>query len=404
MVPRLSLGGLIAFCLLGVWSSRAQSVPAFTNYQGRLVDANGVNAPDGSGYEIEVRMWSAPVDGDLIWGARYSGVQVRNGVYSLILGAPGGESLPQAQTNELTSAFEDPNRYIGVTVSKGASGILVLESTEILPRQQIMTAPFAFKANQSKNSAHAAIASSVENNGVTTTAIKNGAITPEKLAENTITGASIVDNTITGQDIAPSTIPPSRIALDLGVFVEKRPSGELPQLPTLGWQRRILNSTEFRTGDSTILSDNKILLQPGIYEIEAICSIISQAAIRSVAAGGVYFHSVHRTAIRFSEDDTPLILSTVNSSNGTRLPVGLSGTPGRLAPSEVTLKGFIKVEQSPRAIELWHYISPAHDAIRLISEPIVTFESIDRSLLIGFPSGIPNIPEIYTRVIVRRVQ
>lgn len=162
---------LIGCCVLGIESGAiAQGVPALTNYQGRLTDANGNAAPDGSGYEIELRLWPAATGGTTpIWATRFGGVVVKNGALSLILGG-GGTAIDGAQTTDLKAAFASPSVFLAMTVTKGAAGAPIANPSEILPRQQWMTAPYAFRAE------------SVSSDSVDSTSVKDGSITKADLA------------------------------------------------------------------------------------------------------------------------------------------------------------------------------------------------------------------------------
>ena len=144
----------------------AQTVPSGMTYQGRLTDASNAPVPDGTGYEIEVRLWSAPTGGTLLWGTRYTGVPLKSGAFNLILGS-GGTSIPGAATTDIKAAFNIPNTngiHLGLTTTKTATGAAIPSPTEILPRQQIFSTPYAFKA------------ATVEPNAVDSTVIKDQSI------------------------------------------------------------------------------------------------------------------------------------------------------------------------------------------------------------------------------------
>ena len=124
-----------------------ESVPAGMTYQGRITGTDNAPAPDGTGYEIEVRLWDAPTDGTLVWGARYNDVSVKSGTFNLILGADGGESIVGAEVDDLSLAFDSPNRYMGLTVTNNGGAQPIESPSEILPRQQFLSAPFSFRAH-----------------------------------------------------------------------------------------------------------------------------------------------------------------------------------------------------------------------------------------------------------------
>lgn len=125
----------------------AQTVPTGMTYQGRLTDASGAPVPDGSGYEIEIRLWSASTGGTHLWGSRYTGVTLKGGAFSLILGS-GGTAIAGATNTDLKTAFNTaPSTvHLGLTTTKTAAGVAIPSPSEVLPRQAIFSTPYSFKA------------------------------------------------------------------------------------------------------------------------------------------------------------------------------------------------------------------------------------------------------------------
>ena len=128
-------------------NSSAQSVPNLMNYQGKLTVADGNPLPNGT-YGVKFCIWSkkdATLPGNaLIWGQEYN-VAVQGGVFNVILGAPGGTLVTNAAVNDLSSAFREPERYFGLTITRQPNGP-VSTPAEILPRQQILPAASAHYA------------------------------------------------------------------------------------------------------------------------------------------------------------------------------------------------------------------------------------------------------------------
>jgi microcystin-dependent protein len=123
----------------------AQSIPNLINYQGRLTDQTGGALPSGS-YSIEFRLWNSPASTNgLVWGQRQTVVLLDNGVFNVILGAPGGTAISGASVNDLTYAFYESNRYLGLTVVV-SNGFTIPLPSEILPRQQLLTVPYSIKS------------------------------------------------------------------------------------------------------------------------------------------------------------------------------------------------------------------------------------------------------------------
>ena len=119
--------------------------PALIDYQGRVLDANGVpfasTAPVN--YEIEFRIWDAQEAGTVQWSEKQV-VTVDNGSFSVRLGE--GTALGTDPHPTLLDLFAtNKNRYLGVTV-------IIPNQTpgEIAPRLAFLTSPFAFVAERAK--------------------------------------------------------------------------------------------------------------------------------------------------------------------------------------------------------------------------------------------------------------
>ena len=273
--------------LIGIWSiANGQFVPTGMAYQGRLTDASGNPSPDGTGYEIEVRLWTTATGGTTpIWAARYSGVPVKGGAFSLVLGAAGGVAIGGAIPDLTTVFTTTPTTYLGLTVTKGATGVAVSTTSEVLPRQQLFSSPYALMADS---------AAKVQADGVLSTSIKDGEVKTGDIALNAVTTPAIADGAITSSklysgaaasNLTQGSISPDRIASEYAVFEDRRPSGTSAGSAATGWVTRIIGSTPVAiSGSSITLVDNSSFsLQPGTYFIEADCPTLQalnhQAAI-----------------------------------------------------------------------------------------------------------------------------
>lgn len=152
MSTHLSMVAAVFACLTTAPSVLAQSVPALMNYQGRLTDEAGQPLPNGT-YAVQFRLWNSAVAGQpgqtLVWGRQYE-VTLVNGVFNAILGGPGGAALPEAAAvNDLQFAFGEAERYLGLTLARLHDGTVIgdAQRKEILPRQQLLSAPFAVNAS-----------------------------------------------------------------------------------------------------------------------------------------------------------------------------------------------------------------------------------------------------------------
>jgi hypothetical protein len=117
--------------------------PAYVNYQGRLNDAAGQPLATGT-YTLEFNIYNDPVGTDStnrVWGpflfdgavgaGHGAAVNVIGGRFNVILGPA------DTAARSIRDAFEAENRYLEVKVNNGAP---------ILPRQQFLSTPYAFKA------------------------------------------------------------------------------------------------------------------------------------------------------------------------------------------------------------------------------------------------------------------
>lgn len=295
-------------CAIACSAIAQSSVPPGMTYQGRLIDANSTPVPDGTGYEIEVRLWNASTGGNLLWGTRYTGVPLKNGAFNLILGS-GGTSISGASTTDLKAAFSTSTVYLGLTATKNAAGAAIPSPTEILPRQQLLASPYAFRAEI------AATTISVQSDGVLSTSIKdgevktadiaNGAVTTEKIADASVTGAKVALASLGGSHFSLAGIPVDRIALDFASISEQQPSGTNGGVAVAGWRKRPLNSI-ISSGPSISLNSetNAITLTSGTYQIQGStsCNNVAHTAVLRpqgsetiVLKGSIEYGQVERT-------------------------------------------------------------------------------------------------------------
>jgi hypothetical protein len=164
----------------------AQTVPNLINYQGRLTDQTGAPLSPGA-YSIQFRLWDTPTGSNVLLWAQQQNVTVQsNGVFNVILGAPGGGTIQGAAplVNDLTLAFTNSNRFLGVTVVV-SNGIQAVSLSEILPRQKILSVPFAVQAQ------NAQLATTVVPGSITTASLTPGLIQGTNIAEGAITWAKL---------------------------------------------------------------------------------------------------------------------------------------------------------------------------------------------------------------------
>ena len=161
-------------------------VPGAIQYQGRLTNAQGETASDGSAYEIEVRFWSEPTGGDFLWGERHGNVSTHNGAFNIVLGSNDAAALDSTIFTDIKAALAESSVYLGLTVTKTGNGTPIANPEEMLPRQQWLTVPFSVRSDIAE------ISKAVVNDGVTTAMLQDAAVTREKLA----VGAAVPPGTV----------------------------------------------------------------------------------------------------------------------------------------------------------------------------------------------------------------
>lgn len=115
---------VIATSLALFFSSAALAVPGKLTYQGRLFQADGTPAPGI--VTIAFSIFDAEAGGNVLWTETQS-VATTNGFYAVTLGAA---------TNIPESVFDGSARYLELAVS----------GSSLLPRQSILSAPYAMRA------------------------------------------------------------------------------------------------------------------------------------------------------------------------------------------------------------------------------------------------------------------
>jgi len=129
------------------------TVPEYINYQGRLVDPNGVPYSNTT-HTVDLRLYDNAGGGPTLWGEQYS-MKTQDGHFSILLGS-GGTTLEGAPDTNLWQVLwkegggSPDTFFMGVTVRTDASGEELTTPVEATPRQQFVTSPFAFRAHQSR--------------------------------------------------------------------------------------------------------------------------------------------------------------------------------------------------------------------------------------------------------------
>lgn len=209
---RQSLLATLAFGLGEM--ATAQSVPSLINYQGRLTDPSAAPLPTGN-YGIEFRLWDSPSNTTgLVWGQRQNVSVQANGVFNVILGAPGGSQItnPVPAVNDLGFAFTSSSRFLGLTVVS-SNGAAIATPSEILPRQQFLSAPYAMMSQQ------------VVPGAIGPAQLSPGAVTAAAIAAGGIQTSNLADGLLTLRKLAPrgvsNNVPAGGIARSLPIVYQR---------------------------------------------------------------------------------------------------------------------------------------------------------------------------------------
>ncbi len=153
----------IGIFLLG-WASAtgAWAVPPMINYQGAVVDLNGV--PVDGMMQLYFNMWDDSVLGNLLWSEVHASVPVREGLFDVLLGSY--NPIPRSVFNMDSVWLEVGQDY----------------SVPMYPRHQIATVAYAFHSAYADTSGVALSAPPPGYAGVYTVAMWGGNFTSVRAA------------------------------------------------------------------------------------------------------------------------------------------------------------------------------------------------------------------------------
>ena len=227
-MKRIILAALALAALPLAGFAQSSAVPLRISSQSRVTDAAGVPIGNTTPVNRTVtrRIWDNPT-ATATTNRLYSESQtvtIANGEFSLLVGS-GTAVTGETNASTLDAVFNGDQRYLGVTIDDGTTAA----DPEVTPRQQIVTAPYAFRAKVAESVLGAAITTAmIGNNAVTTVQIADNAITTTKIAAGTIVTADIADqaitadklaeNSITTADIQAGAVTAVKIGSDVGVW------------------------------------------------------------------------------------------------------------------------------------------------------------------------------------------
>lgn len=113
----------------------ASAVPGLLNYQGKLLDPETNQALTDGPHTLVFQLHDSATDGNVLWGPFSITANTSNGFFNVILGPSDTTDPPR----EIENAFGNSDSvFLSISVDGG---------TPLEPRQQILSGPFAFKAN-----------------------------------------------------------------------------------------------------------------------------------------------------------------------------------------------------------------------------------------------------------------
>ena len=142
-------------------STAVQNIPGKMNYQGYLRNPSTGDAYADGIYTLDCRIYDSEMGGTCLWGGRYS-AYVKDGYFNIMLGDANStqrlddmSGITYTDASDLWKALwgadaEDNVRYLGVTPHQDATHAVISSPTEILPRQQLLSSPFAFRAQSAQ--------------------------------------------------------------------------------------------------------------------------------------------------------------------------------------------------------------------------------------------------------------
>lgn len=209
---------LICLLMTVVVGSASAAVPHVFNYQGYVSDLDGV--PLDGDFNLVFRIYDVSSGADpALWTETHTLVEVSKGVFSVLLGSL--VDLPPA-------VLEEDALWVGVTVGT---------DTEIAPRLQVTSTPWAYRAaiadsavvsggdvggggTVTQVAAGAGLTGgpittsgtlSVADDGISTDMLLNNAVTGDKVRNSTLTGIDILNDSLEASDIATGGVTSDEI-------------------------------------------------------------------------------------------------------------------------------------------------------------------------------------------------
>ena len=216
-MKRLHLAALALLGLSLAASALAQTtIPDRISYQGRVAAADGtlVGATAPTNRTVIFRIWDSPSatgTANRLYSEQQN-VTISGGEFSVLVGSGSAVSGETATFTAISAAvFGGQTRYLGVTVDDGDGNLA--NDAEASPRQQIVTTPFAFRAQVAETVADGGVAATaLANDAVGSAALAAGAVTGAKLATSAVGTTALADSSVTSGKLAASSVTTTALA------------------------------------------------------------------------------------------------------------------------------------------------------------------------------------------------
>ena len=190
--------------------------PSLMSYQGRVTDSSGtaIGASVPVNRTVTFKFYSVSTGGTPLY-AEAQTATISGGEFSVLLGngtgvsgfkGPGAPALTPYVT---LSSIMTGNIYLGVTVDDGTAAA----DAEIAPRQQIVSAAYAFRAKLAEGLVDGALGTSMlADTAVTTNKIGSSQVTTAKIADANIVTAKLADANVTTAKLADASVTNVKLA------------------------------------------------------------------------------------------------------------------------------------------------------------------------------------------------
>jgi hypothetical protein len=212
----LAFASLLAIAV-STLHAQSTSVPGLVSYQGRVTDSAG--EPIGKTAPVNrtviFRIWDSPSStspANRLYSEQQN-VTVSGGEFSVLVGAGTPVSGETGNPFSVMSAaiFNGQARFLGVTVDDGDGNLG--NDVEASPPQQIVTTPFAFRAQVAEAVATGGVAAnSLANDAVGSAALATGAVTGTKLAAAAVGTTALADGSVTSGKLASGAVTTTALA------------------------------------------------------------------------------------------------------------------------------------------------------------------------------------------------